>query len=143
MLGGAFFQCSTSSGLFCLAIWFIFPLVFSILQPHGLSVGWSQLSLFQMFRKRHRRQRHTHIKETLKAWWLQEIHVCYFKASVIPYNYTYFQQLFGNHEFSCKERLLSMPISNDLFIHVNYELFGCSIITFKLSSFCIIYDSGI
>jgi len=58
MLGSAFFQCSTSSGLFYLMIWFIFSLAYSILQPHGLSVGRSQLSLFQMFRKRHRQLRH-------------------------------------------------------------------------------------
>lgn len=82
-------------------------------------------------------------KGNLRNLVVHELHICYFKASVIPYSYIYFQQLFGNHEFSQKGNLLSMPINSDLFIHINYKLFGHSIITFKRLSFCSIYDSGI
>lgn len=75
-------------------------------------------------------QTQTH-KRSLRSLVVQDLHVCYFKASVIPCSYIQFQQLFGNCEFSYKERLLSMPVSSYLLNHVNYELFGVPSITFK------------
>lgn len=41
----------------------------------------------------------------------------------------HFQLLFRNHESSHEEQLLSMQISSNKFVHINYELLGFSNIT--------------
>lgn len=131
-------------------LWFVFlghmVYFFSSLHCSGTtcSVCRVESSLFipDVQKKTQTSNAFTH-KGSLGNLLVHEPHLCCFKASVIPYSYTYSQELCGNHEFSHKGNLLSMPISSDLFLNINYEVFGHSVMTLKLLSFCSIHDSGI